>query len=96
MNPTTPLNEEQELEKAVQSILNRARTRALRDAPIYLSHVNEIESEVLSLIRSRETRLTNAARLRELESIPHGVYEGAKYIVDRIDKLSQTTKEEEQ
>lgn len=60
-NPTV----EKTLDEQVTDILHRVRTRSLRDAPIYLSHVNEVEHDIKALIAS-ETRLARVKAEREV------------------------------
>ena len=46
----TNSDKREELKESIKSAFHRIRTRSLRDAPVYLSHVNEAEHEVAQLI----------------------------------------------
>ncbi len=55
-------------QEAVKAILHRARTRALRDAPVYLEHIYEIEQEFLALLERTaiETRRESGKRVQQI------------------------------
>lgn len=59
----TPPDTDTELRDKVSAIFVQMRTRALRDAPIYLQHVSSAQSDVMSLIKASNEKTAREARI---------------------------------